>query len=251
MTTNGLSKEPMAYIATKDCGCMVSSMLKDAVEKKVLGKLIAEWVAAGYNIEFVAHSYVLTNWHLCGHGHKQQELSEQAKRNAELAAKAAAEVEAKRFTQLTYMVAEDGTVGEMSTSVNGSGPHTDLKPSMLFEGTKQLLLEGYLLFTDGVEIEEDKVGMYRAHAHWTGKESGYLYRLDAHFWDNEGETWLYEGTVEQHDEEQFLTDMVNIAPLIEWHVEQLDSPSAIEPSESQPTDEVSPALATEATEPTE
>jgi hypothetical protein len=246
--TNGQSKEPMAYIATKDCGCIVGSILKDAVEKKVLGKLIAEWVAAGYNIEFVTHSYVLGNWHLCQHGQKQQELSEQAKRNAELAAKAAAEVEAKRFTQLTYIVEEDGTVGAMSANVNGSGPHSDLDPTTLFEGTKQLLLEGYLLFTDGVEMEDDKVAMYRAHAHWTRKESGYLYRLDAHHWDNASDTWLYEGTVEQYDEEQFLTDMVNIAPLIEWHVEPSDTQPAVEPSESQLTEEVSPALATEATE---
>jgi hypothetical protein len=83
MTTKDITKEPMAYIATKECGCIVASMLKDSIDKKVLGKLVAEWVAAGYNIEFVAHSYVLANWHLCWHSFKQQELSEKAARNAE------------------------------------------------------------------------------------------------------------------------------------------------------------------------
>jgi hypothetical protein len=223
------TKEPMAYIATKDCGCIVGSMLKDAVDKKILGKLVNEWLASGYNIEFVTHSYVLGNWHICWHGHKQQELTEQSARNAELAARAAAEIEAGHVTQLTYSVAEDGTVGDMS--VNGTVPHTDLDPATLFEGTRQLLLEGYVLFTDGVMLAEERVGMYRAHACLAEDGTGYRFRLDAYQWEDASDTYVYDGTVEGCDEEQFLTDMVNIAPLPEWHVEKFEAPLAAEPIE--------------------
>lgn len=210
------TKEPMAYIATKPCGCIVAAVLVGAMPTKALAKQIALWVEAEYNVEFVTFNYTTENWDLCDHGHKQQALSEDAVRAAERAV--------QRFNEqngdggLTYTVAEDGTVG--SVEIEGETP--DQQTTELRHCAIKALENGCGLVSPLVEQEGEFPHYHRAHTEFTPEAVIYVLTKAERTLIGNGE-YLDTFDVDAAEEfigdyEAFLVALEAIAPLEQWEV---------------------------------
>lgn len=59
--------EDMAYIARKDCGCIVAAAVDAPESRKDVAKEVRKWIAGGLTVERVTCGYVRQNMRRCPH----------------------------------------------------------------------------------------------------------------------------------------------------------------------------------------
>jgi len=60
-------EEHMAYIARRDCGCIVAATVDTPDHKRETAKDVASWVREGLDVSRVACQYVRDNMRSCPH----------------------------------------------------------------------------------------------------------------------------------------------------------------------------------------